>query len=140
MRAVLAPRLLQREIEAEERDVGIDLGLVQRREHLARRRRGFLSGRQADQTTLDGVVDRTGALARLEVDVGQRDSAPLPAGAVRVDHRVRVALEQFAADDQHEPLAVGVLHMALVVGAELGVRRPHVQWGHVAQRLLEVVG
>ena len=134
---VAALRLGHGEVEAEEVDVGVDLGLVERRAAPCRRRLQSSSAGVSDtsrrSTVLSIAPDRSHG-ARL---VGGRHRLALPAGAVGVDHRGRVALQQLAADDEHELLLVLARHLAVVVVAELRRRAATVQRRDVVQLLLQ---
>ena len=114
------------QVEAEEVDVGIGLRLVQRAADLVTRRVELLGGRELNQ--------RPG--------LGQVDLAVLhrPDGALRVDHRVGVLLQQVAADDQ-DSLPAGLAgRRPVVVLAQRRGQRPLVQRGDVVELLLERVG
>ena len=110
---------LDRQIEAEEVDVGVDLGFVERR--AAPWSRGGLSSSAA----VSGASRRSFVLS-IAPDcahgcfglVGRRHRRlALPAGAVRVDDGVRIALQQLAANDEHE------LVLVLAAAARVVVRR-----------------
>ena len=82
------------------------------------------------EIALDGVVDLAGRGA-----VGIL--LHLPLGLVRVDDGGRVALEQLAADHEHDFLLFRAVHLAVVVIAEHGLRRPGVEFRNVLEPLVQ---
>ncbi len=94
------------EVEAEQVDVRLDLRLVARQADLVRGRR----------TGDDDQAARLGL-------VGQPVVAGRPFGAVRVDGRRRVLLQQLAADHEDDPLPRPVRVVAQAVRGRPGVDR-----------------
>src|SRR5690606_9825514 len=126
LRAVVALRLLSGQVEAEEVDIWRDLRLVQWRLDDVTRGVGFLRRRQLDQPPLHRVVDVV--------------VARLPARAVRVDHRVRILLQQLAANNEHYFLLGLATFLAVIVITQLREAGPQMQRRDIAQLFAQRIG
>ena len=127
MLAAVAHRLVDGQVEAEEVDIGLELGLVEGCADLGERRVGLLLVGQVIELALLGGVD-------LPVRIG------LPLGVLGVDHRGRVLLEQLAADREHDLVLRGARGLSRRVCAQRAAAGPAVQLRDIADALPLRVG